>query len=97
MKNGVCPKCESTIIIQGVRVNDRSNNGVRHELSVSVFAKPDAWIMKGEATSELWACVCGVCGFVELYATNVDALVKAAAAAQFSAEKKEPADPAVEE
>ena len=35
----------------------------------------------GEVTGELYACICGACGFTELYATNLDALVKTALAA----------------
>jgi predicted nucleic-acid-binding Zn-ribbon protein len=82
MKNGVCPKCDGTIIVQGVRVIDRSQGGVQQDLSVAVYSNPNAWLFKGQVMTELWACVCGVCGFTELYATNPDALVKAAVTAQ---------------
>ena len=78
MKNGPCPKCGCTIIVQGVRVLDRGHQGRVNDLSIAVYAKPDAWLFKGQVTGELWACVCGACGFTELYATNLDELVKAA-------------------
>jgi hypothetical protein len=82
VKNGVCPKCQGTVIIQGVRVLDRGHANTAHDLSVAVYTKPDAWVFKGEVAGGLWACVCGACGFTELYATNLDALVAAAAQAQ---------------
>lgn len=82
MKNGVCPKCGSTVVIQGVRVLDRGEDNARYDLAVAVDANPSAWVFKGRVTGELWACVCGACGFTELYATNLTELVKAAAQAQ---------------
>jgi hypothetical protein len=82
VKNGVCPKCNGTVVVQGVRVLDRVNGGLPQELSVAVYAKPDAWVFRGQVTGELWACVCGACGFTELYATNLDALVRAAVEGQ---------------
>jgi predicted nucleic-acid-binding Zn-ribbon protein len=82
MKNGACPKCGCTVVIQGVRVLDHGHGNRTHDLSVAVDAKPDAWVFKGRVTGELWACVCGACGFTELYATNLNELVKAAAQAQ---------------
>ncbi len=82
MKKGVSPKCQGSIIIQGVRVLDRGHGNTARDLSVAVYTKPDAWMFKGEVAGSLWACVCGACGFTELYATNLDELVKAAAGAQ---------------
>jgi predicted nucleic-acid-binding Zn-ribbon protein len=82
MKNGICPKCDGTVIVQGVRVLDRGHGNTKHELSVAVYTNPDAWVFKGQVTGELWACVCGVCGYTELYATNLDALVRAAVEGQ---------------
>ena len=81
MKNGICPKCQGTVIVQGVRVLDRNRSSVQ-DLTVAVYANPDAWMFKGEVTGELWACVCGACGYTELYATNLDELVRAAAQRQ---------------
>ena len=87
MKNGVCPKCGCTVVIQGVRILDYGHAHHTRDLSVAVDAKPDAWLFKGRVTGELWACVCGACGFTELYATNLNELVKAAALAQPEDEK----------
>lgn len=93
MKNGVCPKCQSTIIIQGVRVIDRGQGHVQHDLSVSVYQNPDAWIFKGQVTGGLWACICGACGFTELYASNLDDLLKAAFQGQPQSITQKPAEP----
>lgn len=82
MKNGICPKCEGTVIVQGVRILDHGHYNSEQDLSVAVYKKPNAWMFKGEVTGELWGCVCGTCGYTELYATNLDALVKAAVEAQ---------------
>jgi predicted nucleic-acid-binding Zn-ribbon protein len=82
VKNGICPKCQGTVIVQGVRVLDRGHGNTVRDLSVAVYAKPDAWMFRGEVKGELWACVCGVCGYTELYATNLDELVRAAAQRQ---------------
>jgi predicted nucleic-acid-binding Zn-ribbon protein len=95
VKKGPCPKCGCTIIVQGVRVLDRGHQGRVNDLSIAVYAKPDAWLFKGQVTGELWACVCGACGFTELYATNLDELIKAAAASGQSIgslPKAEPSD-----
>ncbi|MFO0796566.1 MAG: hypothetical protein U0804_03760 [Gemmataceae bacterium] len=81
MKNGVCPKCGCTVVIQGARVLDRGDGNVSHDLAVAVDANPEAWVFKGRVRGDLWACVCGACGFTELYATNLNELVKAAAMA----------------
>lgn len=95
MRNGICPKCNGTVIVQGVRVLDRGHGSSEHDLSVAVYAKPDAWMFRGQVTGELWACVCGACGYTELYATNLDALVRAAAERQAREEPgaEPPADP----
>jgi len=82
VKNGICPKCQGTVIVQGVRVLDRGPGNSVRDLSVAVYAKPDAWMFRGQVSGELWACICGACGYTELYATNLDELVRAAAQRQ---------------
>jgi predicted nucleic-acid-binding Zn-ribbon protein len=82
MKNGTCPKCENTVILQGVRVVDETASDSR-ELTVAVYRWPEK--QGGEVRGKLWACVCAVCGYTELYATNLNELAKAAMAAQTEA------------
>ena len=79
MKDGNCPKCDNEIILQGVRVVDESPTGPG-ELSVAVYRWPERG--EGEVRGKLRACVCAVCGFTELYATNLNELTRAAATAQ---------------
>jgi predicted nucleic-acid-binding Zn-ribbon protein len=82
MKDGYCPKCKCNIVVQGVRVLDRGHLDDAHDLSVVAYRKPDAWLFKGEVACNLWACVCGACGYTELYAENPAELVRAANEAQ---------------
>jgi predicted nucleic-acid-binding Zn-ribbon protein len=82
MKDGICPKCQGTIIIQGVRILDRQHGPTVGDLSLAVEGNPQAWIFKEQVQGKLWACVCAACGFVELYATNLDELLKAAVKGQ---------------
>ena len=91
MASDGCPKCGCTVIVEGVRVLDRGHGGAEHDLSVAVYRHPTARVFKGEVTCNLWARVCGNCGFTELYAENPTALVRAAAAAQGPAGAEEPA------
>ena len=81
MKNGTCPKCSGNVIIQGVRILDRGHGNVASDLSLAVYSNPAAWVFKGEVKAPLFAYVCGACGYTELYATNLDALVKTAVSA----------------
>ena len=79
MKNGICPKCENTVVLQGVRVLDQTASA-SGELSVAVYRWPEK--QRGEVRGNLWACVCAVCGYTELYATNLNELASAAMAAK---------------
>lgn len=91
MKNGPCPKCGCEIIIQGVRILDRGHGNTKHDLSIAVYEKPDAWVFRGEVQAKLHAAVCGACGFTELYASNLDELLKTAAKSQTVRESDTPA------
>lgn len=82
MKTGPCPKCDGTVIIQGVRVLDRGSHNFKKDLSLAAYAHPTSWLFKGEVLAPLHACVCASCGYVEFYASNLDELVKAAATAE---------------
>jgi predicted nucleic-acid-binding Zn-ribbon protein len=91
MADAGCPKCGCTVVVEGVRVLDRGDHEVQHDLSVAVYRHPAARLFKGEVTCSLWARVCGNCGYTELYAENPTALVKAAAAAQSLSGEPDPA------
>ncbi len=74
-----CPKCNSTVLIDGVRILDRREKFAQDDLTVAVYKDPDAFLFKGEVKSELTARVCGNCGYVEFFATNPAELLAAVA------------------
>ena len=47
-------------------------------LSAVVYGNPEAWVFKGKVRVELSACVCGNCGFTELYAVDPAGMLAAA-------------------
>lgn len=61
-----CPRCHSNRIIPKARVLDRAQGGGGLNLTVEVCEQPDAILFKGARRSELFARVCGECGFTEL-------------------------------
>jgi hypothetical protein len=69
-----CPKCGSRQVIPAVRVLDHDGEYGAKDLSVRLDRNPDALIFKGSEVVELRASVCGRCGYVEMYATNPEAL-----------------------
>lgn len=68
-----CAKCGARQVIPA-RVIDREGGIGRKDLAVWVDRDPDAWVLKRSVVVELKACVCGSCGYTELYATNPSAL-----------------------
>ncbi|MBK8432774.1 MAG: hypothetical protein IPL28_16405 [Chloroflexi bacterium] len=78
MKNKVCPKCESSEIIEDAEVRDYDASSYR-PLGVHVkLANPTGgFIKKTHVSGELRAWICGGCGYTELYATNYQELLKA--------------------
>src|SRR5689334_18598362 len=74
MKNGQpCPKCGSKDILADVRVEDKGRQG-RHDLELVAFGNPNALIFTERQTTSVSAWVCGSCGYVDLYAKDVEAL-----------------------
>lgn len=70
MRNGNCPKCHSHKILRNARVIDRNGDYSDGKLSVRIDRKPEALLFKGSETFDLSACICGECGYAELYAAN---------------------------
>lgn len=71
-RTGVCPKCQSNQVVRDARVGDHDS-----VLQVWSFQNPDALVFTGKVRSFVTACVCGVCGFMELYAVNAGTLPRA--------------------
>jgi len=61
-----CPKCASDQMIDGSYVADSS--GPR--IIVGVDRHPDHGPVPRPVSTQIHACVCGACGFVELYANQ---------------------------
>lgn len=72
-----CPKCGSRIEIDGLRIIDRAESNIPLDLTVRVERNPGALLFKGAVSSKVEARACGGCGFLELYAKDTTALVRA--------------------
>jgi hypothetical protein len=73
-----CARCGSSKIIPRARVVDRGDNDSQSwTLRVSVARDPEAIFFKGEERVDTYARVCGECGFVELFATEPQAIYEA--------------------
>jgi predicted nucleic-acid-binding Zn-ribbon protein len=78
-----CPKCGSHDIVPEARVIDRGHmNDQSKEMRVGVARKPEAWLFKQEERSDLFARICGGCGFAELYVREPRAIYDAYRAAR---------------
>lgn len=83
MRTGACTKCGSSEVLRDVRIMDRGHGSAdAGNLSAVVYGNPAAWIFKGKVRIELTACVCGSCGYAELYAVDPPAMLAAARAAE---------------
>jgi hypothetical protein len=76
-RDQVCPKCNATDIIPGVRVLDYLNALAPQSLQVEVPENPDALFFKGKQRGSLHAWICGSCGFAELFVSNPGDLLAA--------------------
>jgi predicted nucleic-acid-binding Zn-ribbon protein len=61
-----CPKCTSDHMIDAAYVAD--SHGPR--VVVGVDRHPDHGALERAVSTQIHACVCGACGFVELYANK---------------------------
>ena len=66
-----CSKCKSEKVVPKARVMDRGHySGDAGNLALVVYENPDALIFKGSHKGELYARVCGDCGYTEMYLEN---------------------------
>lgn len=70
MKNGICPKCESTDIIPDVTIVDYSRNQFAGNLQLTFERNPNAIVFKDRIHASVTAWVCGGCGYMELFTSN---------------------------
>jgi hypothetical protein len=73
----VCPRCGSDEVMPRVRIVERGDDGMRHEVQAEVLRRPNALIFKRPERVDLTAKVCSACGFVELYVESPGALFRA--------------------
>jgi len=78
MKDGVCPKCQSSDVIPDVKIIDHAHYNQPMDLSATVYTTPEAWVFKGPVSHRFNARVCGACGYAELYVENPATLLKLA-------------------
>ena len=76
-----CAKCQSTKIIPKARIID-TNDNFKWDLTVEVYEDPDALIFKGAHRENMFARICGECGYVETYVENPQELYSAYQIAQ---------------
>jgi predicted nucleic-acid-binding Zn-ribbon protein len=76
LQSGKCIKCASTEIVRRARVIDNVQ-GFDQDQRLRVDADPDALLLKDPSHSIVEACVCGNCGYAELYASDPAALLAA--------------------
>jgi hypothetical protein len=60
-----------------VRIVERGEDGMRHELQAEVLRRPNALLFKRPERANVTARVCGACGYAELYVDVPDALYRA--------------------
>ncbi len=76
-----CPKCGSDLVIPDARLVEQ-DYGAAHTVQVGEYASPGSALFKWESRVDVRVQVCGACGFIELYATDPDALYEAHRRAQ---------------
>lgn len=73
-----CAKCGSTKVVPRARVIDRGDGSMDiGNVRLGVARKPEAWLFKGEEREDVYARLCGACGFAELYVEDPDLVYQA--------------------
>lgn len=76
MKNGVCPKCNESRILENVRLSEQLNAIVGGDTHLTVESNPDSPFFSSSVAVPVRAWVCEACGFVEFYAQHPEKLGK---------------------
>jgi hypothetical protein len=81
--NLTCAKCGSAKVVPRARVIDRGDYSADiGNVQVGVSRKPFALIFKGHEKIDMFARVCGECGFTELFVDEPEAIYDAYAESQ---------------
>jgi len=73
----LCPRCGSDEVMPRIRVVERGEDGMRHDLQAEVLRRPNALLFKRPERANLTARVCSACGYTELYVDAPGALYRA--------------------
>ena len=73
----LCPRCDSDEVMPRVRIIERGEDGMRHDLQAEVLRRPNALLFKRPERVNLSARVCSACGYAELYVDTPSALYRA--------------------
>ena len=73
----LCSRCGSDEVMPRVRVVERGEDGVRHDLQAEVLRRPNALLFKRAERVNLTARVCSACGYTELYVDAPGTLYRA--------------------
>ena len=71
-----CPVCGAETIIPEVQIRDTGQQA-RGDLTVEVVQFPGAFIFKGPVIRQLYARICGKCGYTALFVNSPDGLYEA--------------------
>ena len=75
MKDGSCPKCQSSEVIPNVRIIDHAHYNQPMDLSATIYLDPGAWVFKNAVMHRFSARVCGACGYTEFYVDDPQGLL----------------------
>jgi len=73
-----CSKCGSDKVVPRARVIDRGDHHSESgNVRVGVARKPQALMFKGLERTDIWARVCGECGYTELFVEDARSIYQA--------------------
>ena len=73
-----CSKCGSSKVVPRARVIDRGDHSTDvGNVRLGVDRKPQALVFKGQERADIYARVCGECGFAELFVEDAGSIYQA--------------------
>lgn len=75
LKDGECPKCGSTEIVDNAQLADRKGDyNQTADAVVRLITRPNAMVFKDPIDFKLQPYICGGCGYLESYVEKPDRL-----------------------
>ncbi len=74
LKDGECPKCGSSKIIDNAQLADKHDNIHASDTAVRLVTRPNAIFFKDPIEFRLQPYICGGCGYLESYVEKPDRL-----------------------